>query len=99
MPKDDEKTVAAMDVHLPNVGEIIGGSQREDRIGILEQRILAQGFNPEDYGWYSDRLRFGSLTPAGHGLGFERIVYYFRKTSVIARVRVPRSFLSTKTPE
>ncbi len=73
---DDERTVAAMDVLLPQVGEIIGGSQREDRLDLLEARIRASGLKPEDYWWYLDLRRFGSVPHAGFGLGFERLVQF-----------------------
>jgi len=73
---DDEKTVAAMDVLLPQVGEIIGGSQREDRLDLLQERITAEGLKPDDYWWYSDLRRFGNVPHAGFGLGFERIVQF-----------------------
>ncbi len=73
---DDGKTVAAMDVLLPGVGEIIGGSQREDRIEMLEPRMRAIGLNPADYSWYLDLRRFGSVPHAGFGLGFERMVLF-----------------------
>jgi asparaginyl-tRNA synthetase len=73
---DDEKTVAAMDALLPKVGEIIGGSQREERLDILEQRIKDFGLSPEDYWWYTDLRKFGSVPHAGFGLGFERIVQF-----------------------
>ena len=73
---DDEETVAAMDVLLGGVGEIIGGSQREHRLGVLEDAIRAQGLDPDDYWWYLDLRRFGSVPHAGFGLGFERIVQF-----------------------
>ncbi len=73
---EDEKTVAAMDVLLPQVGEIIGGSQREDRLDVLCQRIRESGFEPDDYWWYCDLRRFGSVPHAGFGLGFERMVQF-----------------------
>jgi len=73
---DDGETVAAMDVLLGGVGEIIGGSQREHRLGILEDTIRAQGLDPDDYWWYLDLRRFGSVPHAGFGLGFERIVQF-----------------------
>ena len=73
---DDGKTVAAMDILLPQVGEIIGGSQREERLDRLNRRILEQGFNPDDYWWYCDLRRFGTVPHAGFGLGFERIVQF-----------------------
>ncbi|OGV77419.1 MAG: asparagine--tRNA ligase [Lentisphaerae bacterium RIFOXYB12_FULL_65_16] len=73
---DDGNTVAAMDVLLPNVGEIIGGSQREERLDRLEARIREIGFDPKDYWWYCDLRRFGSVPHAGFGLGFERMVQF-----------------------
>ena len=73
---DDGKTVAAMDVLLPRVGEIIGGSQREDRLDILTQTMADEGLIPEDYWWYLDLRRFGSVPHAGFGLGFERMVQF-----------------------
>ena len=73
---DDDETVAAMDVLLGGVGEIIGGSQREHRLGILEDTIRTQGLDPDDYWWYLDLRRFGSVPHAGFGLGFERIVQF-----------------------
>jgi len=73
---DDERTVRAMDVLVPKVGEIIGGSQREHREDVLRRRISAAGLDPADYGWYLDLRRFGSAPHAGFGLGFERIVQF-----------------------
>ncbi len=73
---DDEETVAAMDVLVGGVGEIIGGSQREHRHDVLEQTIRGQGLDPADYWWYLDLRRFGSVPHAGFGLGFERIVQF-----------------------
>ena len=73
---DDQKTVAAMDVLLPNVGEIIGGSQREERLDVLGRRIRETGMDPKDYWWYCDLRRFGSVPHAGFGLGFERMVRF-----------------------
>ncbi|MFA6815166.1 MAG: asparagine--tRNA ligase [Lentisphaeria bacterium] len=73
---DDNKTVAAMDVLLPQVGEIIGGSQREERLDRLEEKIIESGMKPEDYWWYCDLRRFGSVPHAGFGLGFERMVRF-----------------------
>ena len=73
---DDGKTVAAADCLVPGIGEIIGGSQREERIELLEQRIRDLGMNPEDYWWYCDLRRYGSCRHAGFGLGFERMVMY-----------------------
>ena len=73
---DDGKTVAAADCLVPGIGEIIGGSQREERIELLEKRIRDLGMNPEDYWWYCDLRRYGSCRHAGFGLGFERMVMY-----------------------
>ena len=71
---DDGKTVRAMDVLVPRVGEIIGGSQREDRLDVLLERITECGMEPEDYWWYVDLRRYGSVPHSGFGLGFERMV-------------------------
>ena len=73
---DDGKTVAAADCLVPGIGEIIGGSQREERLEILEARIQELGMKPEDYWWYCDLRRYGSCRHAGYGLGFERMVMY-----------------------
>jgi asparaginyl-tRNA synthetase len=71
---DDDKTVAAMDVLVPGIGEIIGGSQREERHDVLKQRIVNMGFDQNDYWWYTDSRRFGSVPHSGFGLGFERFL-------------------------
>jgi len=73
---DDGRTVAAMDVLLPEVGEIVGGSQREERLDLLEDAIRARGLDPAHYSWYLDLRRFGSVPHAGFGLGFERLVQF-----------------------
>jgi asparaginyl-tRNA synthetase len=73
---DDAKTVAAMDVLAPGIGEIIGGSQREERLDVLDRRILESGLDPNAYGWYRDLRRYGTVPHAGFGLGFERTVAY-----------------------
>jgi asparaginyl-tRNA synthetase len=73
---DDQKTVAAMDVLVPGVGELIGGSQREDRLDILVERIKKAGLDVEQYSWYLDLRRYGSVPHSGFGLGFERLVCY-----------------------
>ena len=73
---DDEKTVAAMDVLAPGIGEIIGGSQREERLDYLDRRIQQFGLNPDSYQWYRDFRRYGTVPHAGFGLGFERLVVY-----------------------
>lgn len=71
---DDGKTVAAMDILVPRVGEIIGGSQREERLDVLTDRIKELGLSEEDYWWYMDLRRFGSVPHAGFGMGFERLL-------------------------
>ena len=73
---EDNKTVAAMDVLAPGIGEIIGGSQREERLAVLDERISAVGLDPAAYGWYRDLRRYGTVPHAGFGLGFERTVAY-----------------------
>jgi asparaginyl-tRNA synthetase len=65
-----------MDLLVPGVGELIGGSQREERLDVLEQKIADVGLDKEDYWWYLDLRRFGSVPHAGYGLGFERLVTY-----------------------
>jgi asparaginyl-tRNA synthetase len=71
---DDDHTVAAMDVLVPRVGEIIGGSQREERLEVLQTRMQEMGMNLQDYWWYIDSRRFGSVPHSGFGLGFERLL-------------------------
>ena len=83
---DDGRTVAAADCLVPGIGEIIGGSQREERIGILEERIRELGMDPKDYWWYCDLRRYGSCRHAGFGLGFERMVMYLAGISNIRDV-------------
>ena len=73
---DDGKTVAAMDLLVPGVGEIIGGSQREERLSLLEERMEELGLNKDDYWWYLDLRRYGGATHSGFGLGFERLILY-----------------------
>lgn len=73
---DDGKTVAAMDVLAPGIGEIIGGSQREERLEMLDIRMAQFGMDPAHYQWYRDFRRYGSVPHAGFGLGFERLVVY-----------------------
>ncbi len=73
---DDGRTVRAMDVLVPKVGEIIGGSQREDRLDVLQSRMQEQGLNADDYWWYLDLRRFGSVPHSGFGLGLERTVQF-----------------------
>ena len=83
---EDGKTVAAMDCLVPGIGEIIGGSQREDKLELLEQRMEELGLNKEDYGFYLDLRRYGSVRHAGFGLGFERCVMYLTGMSNIRDV-------------
>jgi asparaginyl-tRNA synthetase len=71
---DDNKTVAAMDLLVPRIGELAGGSQREDRLELLERRIRELGHDMAQYWWYLDLRRFGSAPHAGFGLGFERLL-------------------------
>jgi asparaginyl-tRNA synthetase len=73
---DDGKTVAAMDVLAPGIGEIVGGSQREERLDVLDARMVESGLDPAHYGWYRDLRRYGTVPHAGFGLGFERTVAY-----------------------
>ena len=73
---DDGKTVAAMDVLAPGIGEIIGGSQREERLDVLDARMDATGIVKEAYDWYRDLRRYGTVPHAGFGLGFERTLIY-----------------------
>lgn len=83
---DDGKTVAAADCLVPGIGEIIGGSQREERLDLLEQRIQEMGMRKEDYWWYLDLRRYGGCKHAGFGLGFERMVMYLTGISNIRDV-------------
>lgn len=83
---DDGKTVAAADCLVPGIGEIIGGSQREERLELLESRIRELGMDPKDYWWYCDLRRYGSCKHAGFGLGFERLVMYLTGVSNIRDV-------------
>ncbi len=73
---DDGKTAAAMDLLVPGIGEIVGGSQREERLDVLESLMAAQGLEPENYSWYADLRRYGSVPHAGYGLGFERLLMF-----------------------
>ena len=73
---DDDRTVTAMDVLVPGIGEIIGGSQREERLDILLGNFARHGLDPEAYGWYADLRRYGSVPHAGFGLGFERMLMF-----------------------
>ncbi len=73
---DDGKTVAAMDLLVPGIGEIIGGSQREERLELLQKRMEELGLDEKDYWWYLDLRRYGGTRHAGYGLGFERLIMY-----------------------
>lgn len=92
---DDQKTVAAMDLLVPGIGEIIGGSQREERLDYLEKRIDEMKLNREDYWWYLDLRKYGGTRHAGFGMGFERLIMYLTGMSnirdVIAFPRVAKS--------
>lgn len=92
---DDGKTVAAMDMLAPKIGEIIGGSQREERLDVLETRIKNQGLDASDYWWYLDLRRYGTVPHAGFGLGFERLVQFMTGMANIRDVipfpRAPKS--------
>ncbi len=89
---EDGKTVAAADCLVPGIGEIIGGSQREERLEMLETRIRELGMRPEDYWWYCDLRRYGSCKHAGFGLGFERMVMYLTGVANIRDVELhPRT--------
>jgi asparaginyl-tRNA synthetase len=73
---EDQKTVRAMDILFPGIGEIVGGSQREERLDVLKERIKAMGIDEEELWWYLDLRRFGSAPHSGFGLGFERLVLF-----------------------
>jgi len=92
---DDGKTVAAMDVLAPGIGEIIGGAQREERLDVLDKRMAQFGLDPAHYQWYRDFRRYGTVPHAGFGLGFERLVVYVAGLSnirdAIAYPRAPGS--------
>jgi len=92
---DDERTVRAMDVLVPGIGEVIGGSQREERLDVLESSLRYHKLDPADYWWYLDLRRFGSVPHAGFGLGFERLLMFLSGVSnirdVIPFARTPGS--------
>ena len=89
---DDGKTVAAADMLVPGVGELIGGSQREERLDLLEKRIAELGMKPEDYWWYLDLRKYGGVKHSGFGLGFERMVMYLTGVNNIRDVEAfPRT--------
>lgn len=92
---DDGKTVKAMDLLVPGIGEIIGGSEREDRYDVLLERMISSGLNPDEYSWYLDTRKYGSAPHAGFGLGFERAVQFISGMQNIRDVipfpRTPKS--------
>jgi asparaginyl-tRNA synthetase len=92
---DDNKTVAAMDILVPGIGEIVGGSQREERYDVLKARMIEAGIELADYAWYMDLRRYGSVPHSGFGLGFERLVQFVTGMAnireVIAFPRTPGS--------
>ena len=83
---DDGKTVAAVDLLVPGIGEIIGGSQREERLELLQKRMQELSLNEEDYWWYLDLRRYGGTKHAGFGIGFERLIMYLTGISNIRDV-------------
>ena len=92
---DDGQTVAAMDLLVPGIGELIGGSQREERLNVLEARMDEIGLDKDPYWWYLDSRRFGTVPHAGFGMGFERFLMMITGISnirdVIAFPRTPGS--------
>ncbi|MBC7959587.1 MAG: asparagine--tRNA ligase, partial [Vallitaleaceae bacterium] len=89
---EDNKTVAAMDLLVPGVGEIIGGSQREERLDVLLQRMEEMKLKQEDYWWYLDIRKYGGTRHAGFGLGFERAIMYMTgMTNIRDVVSFPRT--------
>ena len=89
---DDGKTVAAADMLVPGVGELIGGSQREERLDVLTARMKELGLDPKDYWWYLDLRRYGGVKHAGYGLGFERLIMYITGMTNIRDVELfPRT--------
>jgi len=92
---DDGKTVTAMDVLVPGIGEIVGGSQREERLYVLEENMRRHKMDPADYKWYLDLRRYGTVPHSGFGLGFERMLMFVTGVSNIRDVipfpRAPRS--------
>src|SRR5262249_61045084 len=85
---DDGKTVAAMDVLALGIGEIVGGSQREERLDVLDARMAEHGIDKEHYGWYRELRSYGTVPPAGLGLGFQRTLAYGTGASNV-RSRLP----------
>lgn len=94
---EDNKTVAAMDLLVPGVGEIIGGSQREERLDVLEKKMDEMGLNKEDYWWYLDLRKYGGVKHAGYGLGFERMIMYITGiTNIRDVIPFPRTVKSAE---
>ena len=94
---DDNKTVAAMDLLVPGIGEIIGGSQREDRLDVLEQKIIDNGMNEEEYWWYLELRKYGGTTHSGYGLGFDRALMYITgMTNIRDVIPFPRTVNSAE---
>ena len=94
---EDNKTVAAMDLLVPGVGEIIGGSQREERLDVLEMKMDEMGLNKEDYWWYLDIRKYGGVKHAGYGLGFERMIMYITGiTNIRDVIPFPRTVKSAE---
>lgn len=89
---DDGKTVAAVDLLVPGVGELVGGSQREERLDVLLESIKKFGLDENDYSWYVDLRRYGGAKHAGFGLGFERLIMY---VTGIGNIRDVESFPRT----
>jgi asparaginyl-tRNA synthetase len=83
---DDHRTVTAMDVLVPGIGEVIGGAQREERLDQLLDNMKSHHLNPDDYGWYTDLRRHGTVPHAGFGLGFERLIMFLTGVSNIRDV-------------
>jgi hypothetical protein len=96
---DDGKTVAAMDVLAPGIGEIIGGSQREERLDVLDARMAKFGLDPAHYQWYRDFRRYGTVPHAGFGLGFERLVVYVPACPTSAMPSPSRAHRDTRSTE
>jgi asparaginyl-tRNA synthetase len=88
---DDGRTVAAMDVLAPGIGEIISGSQREERLDVLDARMAELGIHHEHYAWYRDLRRYGTVPHAGFGLGFERLAYTTGLANVRDAIPFPRT--------
>ena len=92
---DDNKTVAACDLLVPGIGEIIGGSQREERFDVLDRRMDEAGLDKDPYWWYLELRKYGGVAHSGYGLGFERMVMYVTGMSNIRDVlpfpRTPKS--------